>query len=38
MPAANRAADGGPRTGAEQAAADRALARVVGVRATSQDQ
>jgi hypothetical protein len=38
MPAANRTADGRPRSGTEQAAADRALARVVGVRATSQAQ
>jgi hypothetical protein len=38
MPAANRTADGRPRAGAEQAAADCALARVVWVRATRQPQ
>jgi hypothetical protein len=38
MSAANRTADGRPRAGPEQAAADRALARVVGVRTTSQPQ
>jgi hypothetical protein len=38
MPAANRTADGRPCTGAEQAAADCALARVVWVRATRQPQ
>jgi hypothetical protein len=38
MSAANRAADGCPCTGAEQAAADRALARVVRVRAPGQPQ
>jgi hypothetical protein len=38
MPAAYRTANRRPRTGAEQAAADRALARVVRVRATSQPQ
>ena len=38
MPAANRTADGRPRTGAEQAAADCALARVVWVRASGQPQ
>ena len=38
MPAADRTADGRPRTGAEQAAADRALAGVVRVCATSQPQ
>jgi hypothetical protein len=38
MPAADRTADGRPRSRAEQAAADRALARVVGVGATSQPQ
>jgi hypothetical protein len=38
MPAANRTADGCPRARAEQAAADRALARVVGVRAPGQSQ
>jgi hypothetical protein len=38
MPAANRTADGCPRARAEQTAADRALARVVGVRAPGQSQ
>jgi hypothetical protein len=38
MPAAYRTANRRPRTGAEQASADRALARVVRVRATSQPQ
>ena len=36
MPPADRTADGRPRPGAEQAAAYRALARVVRVCATSQ--
>src|SRR3984893_6229132 len=38
MSAANRTADGRPRAGPEQPAADRALARVVGVRTASQPQ
>jgi hypothetical protein len=38
MSAADRPADGRPRPGAEQAAADRALARVVGICAPSQPQ
>jgi hypothetical protein len=38
MPAANRTANGRPRTGPEQPTADRALARVVGVCTTSQPQ
>jgi hypothetical protein len=38
MSAADRTADGCPSPGAEQAAAHRALARVVRVRATSQAQ
>jgi hypothetical protein len=38
MPAANRTADGRPSAGPEQAAADCALSRVVGVRATGQPQ
>jgi hypothetical protein len=38
MPAANRAANSRSRAGAEQAAADRALAGVVGIRATRQPQ
>jgi hypothetical protein len=38
MSAANRTADGRPRAGPEQAAAERALSRVVGVRTTSQPQ
>jgi hypothetical protein len=38
MPAAYRTANRRPRTGAEQASADRPLARVVRVRATSQPQ
>ena len=38
MSAAHRTTNGCPRTGAEQAAADRALPRVVGVGTTSQPQ
>jgi hypothetical protein len=38
MPAAYRTADGCPRAGAEQAAADRALAGIVRVRAPGQPQ
>ena len=38
MPTADRAANGRPRPGAEQTAANRALARVVGVRTPGQSQ
>jgi hypothetical protein len=38
MSASDCTADGRPRAGAEQAAADRALARVVRVRASGQPQ